>query len=190
MRAGWILIACWLGFVVAWAVAAMTRKRTARRAPWWGGPGFRLLAIALIALFLRLRIGRHLDYVLGPLAGQANPAAAWLGIVVCLSGFALALWARVYLGRNWGTPMTLRVGHELVTGGPYAYVRHPIYSGILIAMLGSTLAGGVAWLVGAVVFGAYFLVSARAEEKLMLAQFPIEYPAYMRRTKMLVPFVL
>lgn len=190
MKPGWILIACWLGFVAAWAVAAIARKRTARRAPWWGGPGIRLLAIALIAFVLRLRIGRHIEYVLGPPVGQGNPAAAWLGIAVCLSGFALALWARFHLGRNWGTPMTLRVGHELVTGGPYAFVRHPIYGGILIAMLGSTLAGGVAWLVGAVVFGAYFLVSARAEEKHLLTQFPVEYPVYLRRTKMLIPFVL
>jgi protein-S-isoprenylcysteine O-methyltransferase Ste14 len=87
-------------------------------------------------------------------------------------------------------PMSLRQGHELVTSGPYTYVRHPIYTGIMLAMIGSALAVGLLWLLLFALYFAYFLFSARTEEKMMLAQFPGTYPAYRRRTKMLVPFVL
>ncbi|MGH8300548.1 MAG: methyltransferase family protein, partial [Steroidobacteraceae bacterium] len=94
------------------------------------------------------------------------------------------------LGRNWGMPMSLRQGHELVTSGPYAYVRHPIYTGIMLAMIGSALAVGLLWLLLFALYFAYFLFSARTEEQMMLAQFPDTYPAYRRRTRMLIPFVL
>ena len=69
------------------------------------------------------------------------------------------------------------------------HVRHPIYSGIMLAMIGSALAVGLFWLALFVLYFAYFLVSARTEEKMMLAQFPDAYPAYRRRTKMLIPFL-
>jgi protein-S-isoprenylcysteine O-methyltransferase Ste14 len=107
-----------------------------------------------------------------------------------LLGFGFALWARMHLGRNWGIPMSLRQGHELVTSGPYAYVRHPIYSGLMLAMIGSVLAVGLVWLALLVISFVYFLVSARTEEKMMVAQFPDAYPAYRQRTRMLIPFVL
>ena len=87
-------------------------------------------------------------------------------------------------------PMTLRQGHELVTTGPYRYVRHPIYAGILLAMLGSALAIGLWWLAVFFLSAIHFVYAAKKEESLMLEQFPDTYPAYKNRTKMLVPFVL
>jgi len=113
-----------------------------------------------------------------------------LGDILCAAGVAFAIWARVHLGRNWGMPMTLREGHELVTSGPYALVRHPIYTGFLLAMLGSAFAVDPYWIIIFVLAGIYFICSARTEEKAMVKQFPGEYPAYMKRTKMLIPFVL
>jgi protein-S-isoprenylcysteine O-methyltransferase Ste14 len=85
--------------------------------------------------------------------------------------------------------MSLREGHELVTSGPYAYVRHPIYSGLMLAMIGSAFTAGLLWLLGPVLYFIYFIFAARSEEKTMLTQFPDAYPAYRRRTKMLIPFV-
>ena len=113
----------------------------------------------------------------------------WVGVGLCLAGFGFAVWARVHIGRNWGMPMSLREGHELVTSGPYAYVRHPIYSGLMLAMIGSAFTVGLVLLLVLPLYFAYFLFSARSEEKTMLAQFPEAYPAYRRRTKMLIPFV-
>jgi protein-S-isoprenylcysteine O-methyltransferase Ste14 len=116
--------------------------------------------------------------------------AATIGVALCAFGIGLAIWARAHLGRNWGMPMARMESPELVTSGPYAFVRHPIYTGMLTAMLGSTFGESPLWLVPLVLFGIYFVYSARNEEKLMLEQFPEQYPEYMSRTKMLVPFVL
>ena len=79
---------------------------------------------------------------------------------------------------------------ELVTTGPYAFVRHPIYAGIILALLGAAIAESIFWLVPFFLAGAYFIYSARSEEKIMAQEFPDAYPAYQRRTKMLVPFLL
>ena len=87
-------------------------------------------------------------------------------------------------------PMTRKERPELVTSGPYAYVRHPIYTGILVAAFGSAIGTSAFGLVPFVLLGIYFVYSARKEEKLMMAQFPEQYSQYMNRTKMLVPFVL
>jgi len=111
-------------------------------------------------------------------------------MLLFLSGLGLAVWARVFLGRNWGMPMTQKDEPELVTGGPYGRVRHPIYTGILLAMLGTGLAVDLYWLIALGVTGPYFLYSAMVEEKRLIATFPVAYPSYRARTKMLIPFVL
>jgi protein-S-isoprenylcysteine O-methyltransferase Ste14 len=113
-----------------------------------------------------------------------------IGAALVLLGVALAIFARVYLGRNWGMPMSRKAEPELVTGGPYAYVRHPIYTGIILAMLGSAIGESIIWALPLVLFAPYFIYSARREEELMREQFPGQYPDYMQRTKMIVPFVL
>ncbi len=113
-----------------------------------------------------------------------------IGVVLFAAGLGLAVWARIYLGRNWGMPMTRKDEPELVTSGPYRFVRHPIYSGLLLGILGSALATSVYWLIGLVVVGAYFIYSAKVEEGLMTENFPAQYPGYKAKTKMLIPFVL
>jgi protein-S-isoprenylcysteine O-methyltransferase Ste14 len=86
-------------------------------------------------------------------------------------------------------PMSQKVDPELVTTGPYSRVRHPIYSGIILAMIGTTIAVSLYWLVAVAVLGAYFLYSAIVEERLMARLFPGSYPEYRRSTKMLIPFI-
>jgi protein-S-isoprenylcysteine O-methyltransferase Ste14 len=113
-----------------------------------------------------------------------------VGVAVFLSGITLAVWARIYLGRNWGMPMTEKAEPELVTSGPYHFIRHPIYSGILLGMLGTALATNIYWLIALALVGAYFIYSATVEEKLMTTNFPTQYPSYKVHTKMLIPFVL
>ncbi|HTU73728.1 MAG TPA: isoprenylcysteine carboxylmethyltransferase family protein, partial [Trebonia sp.] len=91
---------------------------------------------------------------------------------------------------NWGMPMSRKADPELVTTGPYKSVRHPIYSGIILAMIGTTLAVSVYWLAAVIFMGVYFSVSAVTEERYMAEQFPSTYPAYKRSTKMLIPHVI
>lgn len=178
------LIAClWTAFVLTWFVSALFTKRTRRRAPWktWA---VRMTIIAvIIAANLRFGPGGH---------ALASPARAWnwAGALLCALGLGFAVWARIHLGRNWGMPMSLREGHELVTTGPYAHVRHPIYTGILLAMLGSGLAVAFAWMWAFALFFVYFVYSAVTEEHMLSEQFPDVYPAYKARTRMLVPFIL
>jgi protein-S-isoprenylcysteine O-methyltransferase Ste14 len=96
----------------------------------------------------------------------------------------------VHIGRNWGTPMTQKNEPELVTSGPYRLVRHPIYSGIILAGIGTALGLSWFWLIAVVLAGVYFIYSATVEERYLTEQFPDEYPAYKRSTKMLVPYLL
>ena len=184
-----IIVALWLAFIAYWFLTAGRTKKTARRARWWQGRALRL-GIVILVLILAQAPG-----VSGPAwsfwerLGLTGPVPAALGAALCALGIGIAIWARVYIGANWGMPMSLREGHELVTSGPYAYVRHPIYSGILLAMLGTAITDGPPWLVILLLFGAYFIYGARIEERDMAAQFPTTYPAYVRRTKMLAPFL-
>lgn len=169
----------WVVFWLYWLVAA-TRARPAARGTPMRPPG--LLAIVLVVVLLRVF---HAHTLL-----VRSPALEALGTLLFVAGLATAVWARVHLGRNWGMPMTSKDEPELVTSGPYRLVRHPIYSGILLALLGTALATNVYWLIVAGAIGAYFLHSARVEERLMTAAFPARYPSYRARTKMLIPFLL
>ena len=153
--------------------------------------GIRLVIIVIVVLFWRTAALREFASRFGGLrVPPSNPFIAALGVVLCASGIAFAIWARRHIGRNWGMPMSFKEDPELVTTGPYAMVRHPIYSGIIAAMAGSVLGVGIAWLAPLVLFCAYFVYSASTEERLMLERFPTTYLAYMERTKMLIPFIL
>jgi len=85
--------------------------------------------------------------------------------------------------------MSQKVDPELVTTGPYRYIRHPIYSGIILAAIGTTIASGLSWILVVVLLGAYFIYAATVEEHIMGRLFPESYPPYKRSTKMLVPFI-
>lgn len=181
-----LVIALWLGFYVYWAISAIGVKKNVRKGPWWRGRSCRVLLLLLIFLLFQLR---HFRLLAHHRIASSNLAIQAVGIALCLAGFAFAIWARAHLGRNWGEPMSLKSGHELVTTGPYGYVRHPIYTGILLAMLGSALVLSPVWLVAFLMFCPYFIYSARTEERLMLEEFPNQYPEYRKRTKALIPFV-
>jgi protein-S-isoprenylcysteine O-methyltransferase Ste14 len=169
----------WVVFWVYWMVSAAGAKKGSR-------PRLavvpRLVIMALVILFVSVFKGHGLSV--------HSPVVHVVGLVFLLSGLSLAVWARVYLGSNWGMPMTQKEEPELVTSGPYRLVRHPIYSGLLLAALGTSLTVSLYWLIALVVLGAYFIYSATVEEKIMTASFPTSYPGYRAKTKMLIPFVL
>ncbi len=169
----------WVLFWVYWLASAFGAKKgksSRRRVPLNG-----LSALSVLLLF---RVFRG-----GSLAVH-SPILGAIGAVVFACGIALAIWARVHLGRNWGMPMTQKTEPELVTSGPYRLVRHPIYSGLLLGVLGTALATDLIGLIIVAVLGAYFYYSASVEEKNLTAAFPTAYPAYRTSTKMLIPFVL
>jgi len=175
-----IIFAGWVVFWIYWLVASIGVKAGQTR--WTRFAGIRIGVILVILLLLRARA----------LKGHSAISDSWLqgiGLALFVLGLALAVWARVYLGRNWGMPMSQKADPELVTTGPYRSIRHPIYSGIIVAMIGTTIAVSLYWLLAVVMLGAYFIYSAIAEERFMADRFPDSYPQYKRSTKMLIPFI-
>lgn len=173
----------WVAFWLFWLAAAVAARRPRSSPARHPGVGIRA-GVLVVVLVLRFTV----------LAGNAGvgdqPILQAIGSCLFVVGLALALWARVHLGRSWGMPISETSGSELITTGPYRCIRHPIYSGLILAMIGTAVAVGVHWLIVAAVLGVYFIYSATVEERTMTRLFPATYPAYKRATKMLVPFLL
>lgn len=188
---GWLVFALWLTLVAYWGLSAGAVNRSiGSRWMWWREIAVRLGFFALVMLALRVAVVGHALPSARIYALNTSMLMGLIGFVLAMLGIGLAILARAYLGRSLGMPMSNKENPELVTTGPYALVRHPIYSGTLLAMLGSASAQSVFWLLPLIVYGPCFILSARREEKLLIKQFPVRYRAYMKRTKMLVPFVL
>jgi len=170
----------WTAFWAYWLVAAFSMKRG--RVPW--SRELRIRAVIAVIVILLIRFGAFGGHGL-----NTDPWRAGLGLFVFVLGLGFAIWARVNIGSNWGSPMTQKNEPELVTSGPYHLVRHPIYSGILVAGVGTAVALSWPWLIAVALAGVYFLYSATVEERYMTEQFPDTYPEYKRSTKMLLPFI-
>jgi len=112
-----------------------------------------------------------------------------VGSILTSMGIGLAIWARYHLAEYWSARITIKEDHQLIRTGPYARLRHPIYSGIILAMIGTTIAVSLYWLVAVVLLGTYFIYSAAMEERYMAGRFPDTYPRYKQSTKMLIPFI-
>ncbi len=182
----WLIVACWAVFLVYWIISAFSAKGNSRsvgvRGFW-----FRLALAILATIVLRVPLARIFGEIIP--AGTISPVLGIIAVVITAAGIGFAVWARAYLGRNWGMPMTVKENPELVMTGPYAFVRHPIYTGVIVAMFGSVLLSGLSWFMVWVAVSVYFIYSAYAEEKVMAKEFPETYPGYKSRTSMIIPFV-
>ncbi len=175
-----VFIIGWGLFWVYWVVAAVTMKR--ERVQW--SHELRIRALIIVVALVLFRLGAFRGGTL-----NTDPWRAGLGIALFVLGLGFAVWARVNIGRNWGTPMSQKAVPELVTSGPYRLTRHPIYSGILLGTIGTSMALSWFWLIATALAGIYFIYAAIVEERYLAGQFPDTYPAYKRSTKMLVPYV-
>jgi protein-S-isoprenylcysteine O-methyltransferase Ste14 len=185
----WWIVALWVIFVVYWAVAAISARRGLKRSAFRGSMKLRLiLMIVIVAAVMLTRRSSALHAL--QLGVFWSVPAALSGAIITSLGAALAFTARAAIGRNWGTPGMQRTDTELITRGPYGLVRHPIYSGLLLMMVGTAIGLIITWWLVAAAAAVYFIYSARAEEKYMCERFPDAYPAYRARTRMLVPFLL
>jgi protein-S-isoprenylcysteine O-methyltransferase Ste14 len=181
-----IIEACWIAVAGYWVITAFATKRTVERGGFFG---YRLVTLIL---FLGLAaIARA-----GLVSAQSElwhegPALGVLSDLVVLAGAAFTVWARVTLGRNWSAEVTFKQDHELIESGPYALVRHPIYTGLLFMALGTAINYGRA-------IGFAVLLSlcgglwwkARQEERMMSSHFPEAYAEYRARVRAIIPFVL
>jgi protein-S-isoprenylcysteine O-methyltransferase Ste14 len=177
------LVACWGAFALTWLAGAYynaLRGPEKRRGTPFVSAVFFGWVVWMIARFTPHSAWRPLMV-----------DAAWVRVLglVLLAGFTMfTLWARLVLGTMWNAAPTVKEGHRLRTDGPYAITRHPIYTGILGMMLGTTLLVGVGPWVLLFPIGLVILeIKIRVEERLMLAEFPDDYPRYRRRVPQLIP---
>jgi len=181
-------LVCWGVFYVVWLVAAFVTKRTSTRENFAGSIGYRIPAgLAFVLLIDGYRFPdpwRDIVIGRGDLVSLAAMFLSVFGLLTCL-------WARSTLGRNWSGIVMVKVGHELIQNGPYRFVRHPIYTGMLMLFLANVLLNGrLAGLLGFASLTLSFWLKLKREETVMLKEFPESYPSYMKRVKRLVPFVV
>jgi protein-S-isoprenylcysteine O-methyltransferase Ste14 len=182
-----IVLACWIVFFAYWWISARRVKAIAERIPLSAALAYRLpLLLGIILVSVK--------WLPQPLLIQLTPVSPWsvyAGYVLCILGLLFTVWARRILGGNWSSEVTFKEGHELIQAGPYRFVRHPIYTGILTMLLGTVLCEGRlgSWL-GFLSIGVAFWIKLNHEERLLLRHFPEAYPGYRKRVKALVPFVI
>ncbi len=177
------LAACWGAVALTWLAAAIFWEPQApaeRSRVAWAGTSAGLLIVLAV------------DFSV-PRAGLDSLAvhAPWVrlpGLAILVAAAAFTVWARLALGVMWSASPTVKQDHKLRTGGPYAVTRHPIYTGMLSMLLGTTLlAGAGRWIVAFPVFLVLVEIKLHVEERLMLAEFPDDYAGYRRRVPQLVP---
>jgi protein-S-isoprenylcysteine O-methyltransferase Ste14 len=177
------LAVCWGAFALTWLAGAIynqSRAPAAERSPtWFPRTGWVIVGLAWVVV---PRAGWN------SLALHPPPWIRILGLAILLAATAFTLWARLALGTMWSGAPTVKQEHRLRTSGPYGVTRHPIYTGMLGMMLGSLLlAGGGRWILPFPVFLVLLEIKIRVEERLMLAEFPDDYPRYRQRVPQLVP---
>lgn len=177
----------WIGWLVSWVAASVwsgrTQKRVATLETWTYRAGMIAGGVLLVPWTPSL-LGEGRLWDVGDRGGYAL-------IVVMLAGLAFAWWARIHLGRLWSSAITRKEDHRIVDTGPYAIVRHPIYTGLIIALLATAaMEGRVSALLGTalIIFGLW--LKARSEERFLMAELgPDAYGSYCRRVPMLIPFL-
>lgn len=177
----------WILVGVYWLLGALRTKPTARGEK----PLSRIRHLSIMAVALTLLFSSAIPR--GFLHARFVPPSVWIGwagFCITLAGCAIAVWARTLLGSNWSSTVTLKQDHELIRTGPYAVVRHPIYSGFLLGMLGTALAlGEVRGFIALGVAFAGWLIKSCAEEQFLVEQFDGAYVRYRGKVKQLIPFV-
>lgn len=185
-----IIVICWILFILYWGINWSFVKPT--QEPSWSSPAnSRLIIFGLIIAFLL--VSRFHGFLLTLSERALTLHYLFLqpiGAIVTIIGLIIAIIARKTLADNWSSNIEFKKGHELITNGVYRYMRHPIYTGILLMGLGSLLVlqsiSVVVFFIGMI---AFFYYKMQKEELLMSKHFPNEYVAYKKRTKALIPFI-
>ena len=178
------LAVCWTAFALTWLAGAIVLERNAppERTRSRFGSSFAMGGVIVLAVNLAVPKSDWQSVLIN------TPWVRLVGLVIVLASTAFAIWARLTLGAMWSAAPMVKEHHRLQTGGPYRLTRHPIYTGILGMLLGSLLlGGGERWIVPFPVFIVLFEIKIHVEERLMLAEFPDDYPRYREQVPQLIP---
>jgi protein-S-isoprenylcysteine O-methyltransferase Ste14 len=187
MEISWWYTAPWIAMIAVWIIGALGTKSTARSEPAGRRFGHMFMVVLGAWLFFTPRVP-------GIFRARTVPdtlAIFWLGVALTWIGIAFAIWARATLGRNWSGMVEVKQEHKLVIAGPYRIVRHPIYSGILLALLGTAF--GIGELRSFAALPLFFIAwrtKSRHEEQFMQQQFGQDYVTYQSKVKALIPGVM
>ena len=183
-----IAYSLWTLIFLVWLFFSFSNKQTTKRE----GLGEQFVALALLFVSFALLFNPQVVVnIFGEKGIGQNPLLGIVGDFLTLVSVLFAIWARVILGKNWsGAVITVKKDHQLIQTGPYAYVRHPIYTGFIFAAFGTALTIGLSGsFVAAEVMVLAFLIRMPREEEFMTQQFPEEYPLYKQRVKKIIPFL-
>jgi protein-S-isoprenylcysteine O-methyltransferase Ste14 len=182
-----IISGCWIIFLAYWFFSALKVKVIAEQQSLSSALKHRIF----VGLAWFLLVFHNLPWPMNFFVTPRNDFTQIIGAAICLAGLFVTIWARRTLAGNWSADVTFKENHELIRVGPYRFVRHPIYTGLLLMCLGSALDIGRlrAWIALALMFIGFW-IKLKQEEKLMLQHFPNDYPVYRRQVKALVPFVI
>jgi protein-S-isoprenylcysteine O-methyltransferase Ste14 len=183
-----LFFAMWIGWLVLWRIMAFRVKATAQSENW----ASRLSHLAPLLVAGALLAAPRIP--LPPLDARFVPLAIWpaaLGAALTFAGLLFSVWARFTLAGNWSDFVQIKQDHELVVQGPYRWVRHPIYTGLILMFAGTALAVGE-WrgVLAVAIAAASFWRKLRLEETVMRRQFGEAYGDYVARVPALIPFVL
>jgi len=182
----------WLAFTIVWLVGALAAKRSVQRQTY----GSRILqgSLILVSMLFIFNFWNVFSSSSSWFTARIIPATPFwvlLGAALAVTGVLFCFWARAILGRNWSGTVTIKQNHELILRGPYAFVRHPIYTGLLVGMLGTAIVFGyVRCFIGVLLCGFALWFKSQIEERFMVQQFGDQYTHYRQHVRALVPFVL
>jgi protein-S-isoprenylcysteine O-methyltransferase Ste14 len=188
-----VILACWIIFILYWFISARSVKPVQETRGWLGGNWYPILYLIGFLFMINFRFLGRLGIPTNKLATLLLPHTAVLNIVIVIlliAGLMIAIVARRTLARNWSGAVALKEAHELITTGPYQYVRHPIYTGMLLMILGTALS--VATLgacIGFFIILVGVLLKLRQEEALLTKHFAQGYLSYKKCTRTLIPFI-
>lgn len=176
---------CWVIFGLYWFISAMRQKAEKRREPWVERMEH-ILPLVAVALLFNWQTARY--GWLGMRFVPFSTAVGSIGLGMTAAGVALAIWARTHIGQNWSAVVSIRADHELIGTGPYRMMRHPIYTGGLLALAGTgLLIGEVRALAGFAIACAAFYLKARKEEKWLAGEFGERFTVHQKKTGMFLP---
>ena len=181
-----IILLPWVIFLLVWGAMTFFSSKKIEVHGALGGNMANLLLLTVPMIFFALPAAFILNAVVIP----KSQVSQGIGLAVAMIGVAIAVWARVVLGKNWSSDISFKENQTLITGGPYATVRHPIYTGVILMVLGiAVYFGYIAGFIGLIISFVGASLKLRGEEGLMSDHFPKEYGEYKKRTKAIIPYV-